>query len=551
MIEASRSARRPAVAFAALAFALSYAQYALFYHTQNQYFFYGLAKAGYGLLRADWFAQTPDPWPAFSGLVEVTYRFLSLRAVYLYFLVLVGVYAFAMVGIVSAVAPIQRTRATFLVFAALMTALHSPLFGYALRIATGLPLASSPHHFNVGRILLLEGIGEKRILGDMLNPGTFGVFLLLSIHLFMRGRPVWAVVASTVASVFQPSYILYSGILTLTYMALMVKRTRRLGPAVGLGVLALALILPLVVYSYLVARPTDPAVWKEAQSILWRMAYYPPSVPALWLGASVYLKAALVVAALYVVRRTEFFWILLVSFVSTAALTALQALRYSDTLAALLPWRISAFVVPLATLVLLGHAVCAVVARLESSPGLGQRLAGASIAALVGLSLAGVIETRARFVMEIRQTAGVMRHVRQTKMAGQTYLIPPNWRSFRLYTGAPAFAEQSVIPYNDVAVMEWYRRLQLAQAFYGAVEPNPEDDFRYQRESRRRGRALAQPPAPVPAQPSAEERCRMLKALSSTYGVTHVVLQGGGLEGCAGWTTAFDDGTYRLYALAK
>lgn len=551
MIDRSQQAPRWYVFAAALAFALSYAQYALFYHTQNQYFFYGLVKVGYGLLRADWFAQTPDPWPAFSGLVEFTYRFLSLRAVYLYFLVLVGLYAFAMIGIVSQVLPIHRTRATFLLFVTLMTVAHSPLFGYAARIALGLPLVSSPHHFNVGRILLLEGIGEKRILGDMLNPGTFGVFLLLSISLFMRGRPVWAIVASTVASVWQPSYVLYSGILTLTYMGLMVRRTRRLAPAVGLGALALVLILPLVAYSYVVFRPTDAAVWREAQTILWRVAYYPPSVPALWLGASVYAKIALVIAALYVVRKTEFFWILLVSFVTTAALTILQAVRYSHTLAALLPWRISAFVVPLATLVLLGYAVCALVARLEVNPAAGQRLVAACVVALVGLSLAGVLETRSRFAMEARQAAGVMRHVRATRAPGQTYLIPPNWRSFRLYTGAPAFTEQSVIPYNDVAVMEWYRRLQLAQAFYGAVEPNPEDDFRYQRESRRRGRALARPAVPAPVQPSGQERCRMLKELSSRYGVTHVVLKGGGLEECEGWKTAFDDGTYRLYALAK
>jgi hypothetical protein len=551
MVDVSRPVPRSYVLFAAAAFAVAYAQYALFYHTQNQYFFQGLAKAGYGLLRADWFAQTPDPWPVFSGLVEFTQRYLSLRLVYLYFLVLAGVYAFSMIGIISQLVPIHRTRATFLIFVTLMVALHSPVFGYLVRMGLRLPLTSSPHHFNIGRILLLEGIGEKRILGDMLNPGTFGAFLLLSIYLFMRGRPVWAITTSTIASIFQPSYVLCSAVLTLTYMAIMIRRGKGVRPAIGLGLLAFVLILPVLAYSYLAFGPTNPALWKEAQNILWRVAYYPPSVPSLWLGGAVYIKVALIVAALYLVRKTDFFWILLGSFLTTAVLTAAQAVRYNNTLAALLPWRMSAFTVPLATLIILGYAVSLVVSRLETGAAAGQALVVASVGVLVLFCIAGVLETRARFALDARRIPTVMRHVKRTGVPGQTYLIPPNWRTFRLYTGAPAFMEHSVIPYDDVGVMEWYKRLHLAQAFYGEVEANAEDDFRYQREGRRTGRAPRQAPAPTPVQPSPEERCRLLKELSSGYGVTHVILRGGGLEGCAGWKTEYADEHYHLYALAK
>jgi hypothetical protein len=551
MLESSRPVPRSYFLFAAAVFAVAYAQYELFYHTQNQYFFQGLAKAGYGLLRADWFARTPDPWPVFSGLVEFSQRYLDLRLAYLYFLLLIGVYAFSMIGIVSQLVPIHRTRATFLVFVALMVALHSPVFGYVVRIGLRLPMVSSPHHFNVGRILLLEGIGEKRILGDMLNPGAFGVFLLFSIYLFMRGRPVWAITMSTIASVVQPSYVFCSAVLTLTYMAIMLRRGKGVRPAIELGLLAFVLILPVLAYSYLAFRPTDPALWKEAQNILWRVAYYPPSVPSLWFGGAVYIKVALIVGALYLVRKTDFFWILLGSSLTSAVLTAAQAFRYNNTLAAILPWRMSAFTVPLATLIILGYAVSLVMGRLETGAAAGQIFTVAGVAVLGLLCIAGVLETRARFALDARRIPSVMRYVRRSKAAGQTYLIPPNWRTFRLYTGAPVFTEHSVIPYDDVGVMEWYKRLHLAQAFYGEVEANAEDDFRYQREGRRTGRAPRQALAPTPVQPSPEERCRLLKELSSGYGVTHVILRGGGLEGCEGWKTEYADEHYHLYALAK
>ncbi|MCK4727086.1 MAG: hypothetical protein KAT29_14840, partial [Anaerolineales bacterium] len=51
-------------------FTLVYAQSPLFTSNQNQYFLHGLANAGYGLLNEDWLANTLDPTPVFSLLVE-------------------------------------------------------------------------------------------------------------------------------------------------------------------------------------------------------------------------------------------------------------------------------------------------------------------------------------------------------------------------------------------------------------------------------------------------------------------------------------------------
>jgi hypothetical protein len=535
----------------ALVFAISYSQYPLYYHTQNQYFFQGLAKAGLGLLRNDWFARTPDPWPLFTAMVEFTYFHAGLWIFYVYFILLLGIYALSLLGIASTVFRIDSSRTKFLVFLAIVTAMHSPVFGYASRLLLGLPLAeSSPHHFNVGRILFLEGVGEKRLLGDMLNPGTFGVFLLVSIYLFLRRRPFLGVTSAVLAALFQPSYALHAGILTLSYMFIMLRRRESLGKTFGLGVYAFALISPLLVYTGIFFRPSDPVTWRESQDILVRLAYYPPLIPELWLGATAYLKMIIVAGALYVIRRTDLFWIMLLSFVTATGLSIIQIFTRSNTLALIIPWRISAYLVPLSTVILVAYALSEVLDRPDRPlPISASALATASVVVLLVLGVFGVVETKWRFdgADNVKGLA-VMRHVETTKSPGQVYLIPPGWRTFRLLSGAPAFAERSVIPYDDVGVMEWYKRVRLADAFYGTAEEDT--DYRSLRQKRSEEGSLPVPPPRILNVPPLDVRCRMLTELSASYGVTDVVLEAGDLEGCSGWKLAFTDGPYKLYAAA-
>jgi hypothetical protein len=39
-------------------------------------------------------------------------------------------------------------------------------------------------------------------------------------------------------------------------------------------------------------------------------------------------------------------------------------------------------------------------------------------------------------------------------------------QDFRLFTGAPIYIDFKSIPYKDSDVIEWYRRIQLAERFY-------------------------------------------------------------------------------------
>ncbi|MGH2405699.1 MAG: DUF6798 domain-containing protein [bacterium] len=496
-----------AVPWLALVFGIAYAQYPLYYLTQNQYFFHGLAHAGYGLLRGDWLARTADPWPLFSLLVEWTYRLVDPRAFYVYFLLLLGVYAYSMLGILSVQFGVDRSRATLLVTLALLAALHSPL---AAAVAEGLL------GFNEGRELVV-GVASQRILWDMLHPGAFGVFLLLSIYVFLRGRPFLAVVSAAFAASVHPAYVLSAGVLSLSYVVILAGRRQGFGQPLRLAACALVSLLPVIVYMAVAFRPTSPGTWMEAQAVLVR-ALERHAVPARWLDFTVYIKIALVAAALYLVRRTELFWVMLISFVVAIGLTLVQIASGNDTLALIYPWRLSVYLVPLSTMIVAASLLSPLLRLVERCPPPSQNaLAGISVVILVALMGAGALVTarRSNFLTEREVPISTYEFVRKTKAPGQTYLIPVEWRYFRLYTGAPVFVEKRFNPYEDTAVLEWQRRLRIAEAFY--------------------------------AHP--ESRCQTPGAMPAEVGITHAVVPKTEAAACD-WTLEFDGGDYRVFRVA-
>src|SRR5437763_2112104 len=80
-------------------FAAAYCQAPLYYSNQNQYFLHGLARAGAGTLNEDWLANTKDPTPAFSWLVEQTAKTLPRETFYVYHALLMGVYVVSLTAL--------------------------------------------------------------------------------------------------------------------------------------------------------------------------------------------------------------------------------------------------------------------------------------------------------------------------------------------------------------------------------------------------------------------------------------------------------------------
>jgi hypothetical protein len=141
----------------------------------------------------------------------------------------------------------------------------------------------------------------------------------------------------------------------------------------------------------------------------------------------------------------------------------------SDALALLFPWRISTILMPLSSAVLLAAGLMAVADRLPHPAETAARVVSAACLAVIGLLMAAGI---ARFPLDQAAAAAdpavpMMQAIRaNAAFYNGLYLIPPRLESFRIETGMRVFVDLKSTPYRDTDVVEWYRRLILANAFY-------------------------------------------------------------------------------------
>jgi hypothetical protein len=440
-------------------FALVYTQLPLFTSNQYQYFLHGLAQAGYGYLSKDWLAGTADPTPVFSALVNITFRFFHSEApTYVYYGLILGVYFYALYGIADFLFAVRRSPIRSLVFIAVFLGIHSTAFRFILsRIWDG-----------EAAYLFEGGVAEQRVLGQIFQPSSFGVFLLLSILFFLRGKKGLSILSLAVAVYFHSTYLMAGALLTLGYLAAIVWKERSWKSALGFGFLTLLAVAPVAIYDIATFGPSSAEVYRQAEQILAHYRIPQHTQISWWFRWTVIAKAALLSAALLVVRKTRLFPILAVASLGMLILTAVEWGTGNDSLALLFPWRISSILVPLSSVILLAFGLQWVAARLPQSTDLAALLATAAcMTAIALLLIAGI----ARFPFDLAAAASdpakpMMNLVRANAVFSDVYFIPPRMEAFRIETGAPVFVDLKSIPYHDTDIVEWYRRLMLVNDFY-------------------------------------------------------------------------------------
>ncbi len=496
-----------------LAFAVAYAQAPLYTSNQNQYFLHGLARAGWGTLSEDWLANTLDPAPVFSFMVEWAYRiFASELIFYFIYALLMGVYLFSVAGIVSTLYDLHSSKARRFGYFALLILVHSA----ALRF-----LFSRTLGFNWAYVLE-AGVAGQRIMGSVLQPSAFGVLIALSIYLFLRGQRIWAAALLPLTATFHPTYLLSAAVLTAAYMVVAYQEERKLKPSFLIGLTALALVLPILAYSITVFTPTSAEVFARTRDLLVHYRIPHHATPAEWFDASAVAQLLIVGLALFLIRKTRLFLLLAIPAATALALTLLQIFTGSDALALIFPWRMSVFIVPLSACILVGHGWTWVGEKYEPQMTRYQR-------ALNFITIFGILSVvsigAVRFSIESANKSSaperlMMAFVAQNAAPGQVYLTPIKMQDFRLVTGAPVLVDFKSIPYQDVEVEEWYTRVQLADQFYLA------DDE--------------------------DEQCGLLSTLADEYGVTHAILRPEQFTlTCEGLREQYRDADYGVYALER
>lgn len=467
----------------AIIFSLAYTQEPIYNSpessdgNQNTKFLHGLARAGFGSLDRDWMAGTIDPLPAFTTLVEFTYQYIHREyAFYVYYGLIMGLYVYSLVAIANTVYQFKKTRAKYLLYLALFICIH----------AVNLEIGNFDTAWH-----LTTGVAQQYILGPVLQPCTFGAFVLLSIWLVLYERYYWAVLSGAIAATFHPAYLFSVATLTLSYLLVLKQNVKK---ALLVGCLSFALILPIVSYMFLTFGATSPQLERQAIEILVDFRTPHHSIPEVWLTAgTAHVQALLTIIGLYLIRRTRLFQILLIPFLAAFYLTILQIVLDSKTIGFIAPWRLSAFLVPISTAIILAAIVSFTFEFFEQCPLANQGLVVASLAIISALTVQGLDKQINLFQYQGESTP-MLNFVRETKETGDAYLVPPDLQQlqkFRLYTGVPIFINQKSHPYKDTEVIEWYNRLTLATQVY-------ESDG---------------------------DRCQRLQQLTSDYNLTHVVAQ--------------------------
>lgn len=483
----------------AVVFGIAYTQAPLFFSNQNQYFLHGLAHAGYGNLANDWLANTLDPTPLFSALVAFTHGYLHDWFFYGYYVLVLGVYLVSLAGIAEQVAG-ARPRPLFrLGFIALFVLIHSALLRWASVQAFGVDY---PWYFQAG-------VAGQYILGPVFQPSVFGVLLIVSIYLFLQDRPLLAGTAAALSAILHATYLLHAGFLVAAYLYVL-GRDRRFRDATATGALALALVLPVVLYNAVVFGPTSAEQFAQSQDILARFRIRHHTDVKLWCDSIALAQVGWIFLGLWLVRGQRLFLVLAISLTGALSLTLLQLATDSTSLALLFPWRASIFLVPLATTTVLAKLL----ARLEPrSERFRAAVGGSAIVLLAALMVSGGLISYLKVGYRTSpEEELVMKYVRDHKAAGDCYLVPfdipdpkqarPGAASgdfkpprsekegirriafgpqrFRLCTGVPIFVDVKSIPYKDIEVIEWRRRLDENDRIYTAMSSpasSPERDF--------------------------------------------------------------------------
>ncbi|MEA3350169.1 MAG: DUF6798 domain-containing protein [Chloroflexota bacterium] len=442
-------------------FTLAYAQAPLYTSNQNQYFLHGLAKAGFGYLNEDWLATTLDPTPVFSALIAATYRILPWPPIfYLYYAVLAGVYFFSLVGIADELFGIGDERIKRWVYMTAFVGLHAGASRFLF-----------VRGFDENWAYLFDGgVAGQRLLGAVLQPSTFGVLLLVSIYLFLRGKVVWAIVPLVIAPTVHPTYLLSAAVLTIGYMGMIFFDDKKVRRPLIIGGGALVGVLPILLNTAMIFDPTGPYFISRARELLVDFRIPHHADPALWLDATVAIKITFIIMAIFLIRRTRLFPILMLLFGTATILTLAQILTKNNTLALLFPWRLSTILVPVSVSVILAKLVIWLSVRFDAI--LSQRakiIIGVCMVSVVLMALAGAGIS----VINGIQKAGsddreMMAYVAANQDSGQEFLIPLHMQDFRLMTGMPAYVEFKSIPYKDTDILEWYRRVSLAGKLYRA-----------------------------------------------------------------------------------
>jgi|GEM_PF-115458 len=448
-----------------IVFCMTYRQGPLYRSNQHTKFLHGLAMAGYGNLKNDWTANTIDPLPVFTSIVFIVYKFMHEYVFYILFMVIIAFYIYSISKLNFDIFKYNNNLQKLVFFIIFLTLHSTVLFD---------SLTYKYLHTRLIEWFFENGVADQYLIGRLFQPCVFGVFLLFSIYLFYKERYYISVIFLGVAANIHTAYLFSAAILTLAYMIYILIYKRSFLTSFFIGVISLILVVPIILFNYFYLGPTDPETMKKSLDIIVHFRIPQHSIPLLWINASTFVKIGLISAALFIIRKTRIFLIILIPFITAIVFTIIQIFIKSDFIAFLHPWRVSVWLVPISTGIIIGYLVSLFSKTITGLSVRNKKIAyifcGFVLLANFSLGMNG-------FIKEFKNYLNIdhgpmMNFVEKNKKIDDKYLIPVDMSDFRLNTGAPILITEKTHPYKDVELIEWYDRILLAIKFYDSNTEN-------------------------------------------------------------------------------
>jgi hypothetical protein len=473
-----------------IVFAISFQQLPLYSSNQNTYFLHGLADSGSGTLLNDWLAQTIDPFPVFSALVHTTADVFGENAFYLWYMILLFVFIYSIVGIISYVYEFNKSSVKWISFYVPIIMLYS---GFLANLLIKLPaLSRFGSIFNPDGLLTM-GLAGQYVLGPVFLPSTFGVFIFLSIYFFLHDKHVLSIICLAISATLHSTYLLSAAVMTGTYLVMIFIRDKDIRKVLSIGTFAFVSVMPVLIYIILHFNLTTDSIAIQAENILvdYRFPYH--TKVSDWISHSAVFQISIILLAIFLIRRTRLFAILLLPFLAGVILTITQVATSNKSLALLFPWRISVFLVPIASAIIFAQFIALLFQRFNGAISKNSKIiqaVGLVITLLIGY--VGLRQTITLFNSPKVGVSSTTNFISSTFQPGNLYLIPPDVDSFRLAARVPVFVDFKSHPYKDVEVVEWFNRITRAHDFYAA---------------------------------SGKTACNIFDNLTKDYPITHVVMK--------------------------
>ena len=311
----------------------------LYFPSGNQciYFFWGIKDTGFGFLENDFLATQPDPFPLFSLLVTCSSKLFGNHIFLFWYWLMNLIYVVAFFELMDEMrraarwqtpSPLGRVGEVFLFLFFNSTLIWGFFFS---------------HFFNLDlRWAWDSGFAEQGILRGYFQPSVFGVFILLSVALFVKRKFLLAFVSASISACFHANYLLVSAVFIGVYLLVLLKE-KNYKVAVAGSLISLLIVLPYLIYTYRNFGSSSPETVDYIRNHIKGHIHFDYHV---WVNTEALLQFMLITCSLWLMRKTVLFIPLLTTFVILVALSLLTYISGSIFLLNLTPWRISVVLVP-------------------------------------------------------------------------------------------------------------------------------------------------------------------------------------------------------------